>query len=74
MSNLPLGADNDPSAPYNIREKVFKFDLNVKGIAFWDYNEYLDVEEAQQSIHERLIEALKQLGDVDVCSSDIAIY
>jgi hypothetical protein len=30
MSNLPLGAENDPFAPYNVQEETFKFDLGVK--------------------------------------------
>lgn len=74
MSNLPLGAEYDPKAPFNGEEKVFKFDLNVKGIAYWEYNGYLDIDEAQQSIKERLVAALSQLGDIDIVTSDVAIY
>ena len=36
MSNLPLGAENDPFAPYNVQEETFKFDLGVKGIAWYE--------------------------------------
>ena len=74
MSNLPLGAEYDPNAPYNEEEKVFKFDLNVKGIAYWCYNGYLDVDEAQQAIKERLLATLSQLGDIDIITSDVAVY
>lgn len=74
MSNLPLGAEFDPNAPFNTEEKTFKFDLEVKGIAYWEYNGYLNVEEAQQTIKERLLAALSQLGDIDIVTSDVSIY
>lgn len=74
MSNLPLGAKYDPKAPFNTEEKTFKFDLEVKGIAYWEYNGYLDVEEAQQTIKSRLLSALSQLGDIDIITSDVSIY
>lgn len=74
MSNLPLGAEFDPNAPFNTKEKTFKFDLGVKGVAYWEYNGYLDVEEAQQTIKERLLAALSQLGDIDIVTSDVSIY
>lgn len=32
MSNLPAGAERDPFAPYNVEEKVFKVDINAKGL------------------------------------------
>lgn len=74
MSNLPLGAEYDSRAPFNEKEKVFKFDLNIKGIAYWEYNGNLDIDEAQQSIKEKLVAALSQLGDIDIVTSDVAIY
>lgn len=74
MSNLPLGAEFDPNAPFNTKEKTFKFDLEVKGIAYWEYNGYLDTDDAQETIKNRLLTALSKLGDIDIVTSDIAIY
>lgn len=72
MSNLPLGAENDPFAPYNVKEETFKFDLGVKGIA-WYYG-FLDTDEAREDIKQRLVAALSQLGDIDIKDVDISIY
>lgn len=74
MSNLPLGAELDPNAPFNVKEKVFKFDLSVEGIAYWEYNGYLNRDEALEGIKEKLISALSRLGDIDIVTSDIEIY
>ena len=74
MSNLPLGAENDPFAPYNVQERTFKFDLGVKGIAWYEYYGYLDIDEAKETIKQRLTAALSQLGDIDINDVDIAIY
>lgn len=74
MSNLPLGAENDPFAPYNVQEETFKFDLGVKGIAWYEYYGYLDIDEAKETIKQRLTAALSQLGDIDINDVDIAIY
>ena len=74
MSNLPLGAENDPFAPYNVQAETFKFDLGVKGIAWYEYYGYLDIDEAKETIKQRLTAALSQLGDIDINDVDIAIY
>ena len=74
MSNLPLGADNDPFAPYNIQGEAFKFDLGVKGIAWYEYYGYLNIDEAKETIKQRLTAALSRLGDIDINDIDIAIY
>lgn len=74
MSNLPLGAENDPFALYNVQEETFKFDLGVKGIAWYEYYGYLDIDEAKETIKQRLTAALSQLGDIDINDVDIAIY
>lgn len=74
MSNLPLGAEFDSNAPFNTEEKIFKFNLGINGIAYWEYNGYLDVDEAQETIKRRLLAALSQLGDIDIVTSDIIIY
>lgn len=74
MSNLPLGAENDPFAPYNIQEEKFRFDLGVKGIAWYEYYSYLDIDKAKEEITQHLVTALSQLGDIDIKDIDIAIY
>lgn len=74
MSNLPLGAENDPFAPYNVKEETFKFDLGVKGIAWYEYYGFLDTDEAREDIKQRLVAALSQLRDIDIKDVNISIY
>lgn len=50
MSNLPAGAERDPFAPYNVEEKVFKVDINAKGLAWYEYYGHLDIDEAIEAI------------------------
>lgn len=73
MSNLPLGAENDPLAPYNVEEKVFKIDVNFKGLAWYEYYGSLNVDEAVETIKDRIKAALSNLGDVDVSSIDVEV-
>lgn len=73
MSSLPLGADLDPFAPYNIEEKVFKIDINAKGLAWYEYYGHLDVNEAVEAIKSRIQAALSSLGDVDISNIDIEV-
>lgn len=73
MSNLPLGADVDPFAPYNVEEKVFKIDINAKGLAWYEYYGHLDVDEAVEAIKGRIQAALSSLGDVDISNIDIEV-
>lgn len=56
-----------------MKEKVFKFELNIKGIAYYEYSNDLNVEEARRTIQSRLLEALKQLGDVDIITEDLSL-
>lgn len=73
MSNLPLGAENDPHAPYNVKEETFKFDLGVKGIAWYEYYGHLDIDEAIEAIKSRIQAALSSLGDIDISTVDIEV-
>ena len=73
MSNLPLGADLDPFAPYNIEEKVFKIDINANGLTWYEYYGHLDVDEAVEAIKSRIQAALSSLGDVDISNIDIEV-
>lgn len=74
MSNLPLGAEYDDTAPYNIKEETFKFTFVVDGTAWYEYYGLLDPEEAYAAIDERLKECLKQLGDIEISKTDLSIY
>ena len=71
MSNLPAGAERDPFAPYNVEEKVFKVDINAKGLAWYKYYGHLD--EAVEAIKSRIQAALSSLGDVDISTVDIEV-
>lgn len=62
MSNLPTGAERDPFAPYNVEEKVFKVDINAKGLAWYEYYGHLDIDEAIEAIKSRIQAALSSLG------------
>lgn len=73
MSNLPLGAEFDPHAPYNAEEKVFKIDITAKGLAWYEYYGYLNIDEAVEAIKSRIQAALGSLGDVDISSLDIEV-
>lgn len=74
MSNLPLGAEYDPCAPFNINEDTFVFDFGVKGKAWYEYCGDLDLDEARECIKQRLVEALSQLGDIEVGRVDFSMY
>lgn len=74
MSNLPAGANNDPRAPYNIQETSFSIDVNVRGIAWYEYQEPFNSDEAIDVIKNRIYFALQQCGDIDVTNIDLSIY
>lgn len=73
MSNLPAGAERDPFAPYNVEEKVFKVDINAKGLAWYEYYGHLDIDEAIEATKCGLYSALNSLGDVDISTVDIEV-
>ena len=74
MSNLPLGAEYNDAAPYNIKEETFKFTFVVDVPAWYEYYGLQDPEEAYVAIDERLKECLKQLGDIEISKTDLSIY
>lgn len=45
MSNLPLGAELDERAPFNVNEKVFKFSVEITGDFYYEYQGTLDTDE-----------------------------
>lgn len=73
MSNLPLGADLDPSAPYNMNEETFNINLSIKGLAWYEYYGSLDTSEAYTVIYSRILAALKQVGDIEVEIIDLEL-
>lgn len=76
MSNYPAGAENDPFAPYNVKEKVFKFDINIKGIYYHEYFGTLDYTDAISVIEGRIKAAINQVldqGDIDCISTDVGV-
>ena len=74
MSNLPMGAECDEFAPYNVKEEKFKFTFTVDGTAWYEYYGFLDPEEAYDAIESRLKECLKQVGDIEISKTDLSIY
>lgn len=69
-----MGAEYDEFAPYNVKETTFKFELGIKGTAWYEYYGDLDTDEALDTIESRIREALVQLGDIEVKNIDISIY
>ena len=67
MSNLPMGAENDINAPYNIEEKVYKFSVEITGDFYYEYEKFLDKDEGEIAtlIKERIISLLETQGDID---------
>ena len=75
MSNYPEGAEYDARAPYNTEEKIFKFEINIKGLYYYEYNGQLDIEEAEQAIKEALQNIIDSKdGNVDVINTDISVF
>ena len=73
MSNLPAGAERDPFAPYNVEEKVFKVDINAKGLAWYEYYGHLDINDDIKPLMSSIQAALSSLGDVDISTVDIEV-
>ena len=72
MSNLPLGAEMDESAPYNINEKVFKFSVEITGDFFYEYFGTLDKDEFEiaELLKQRFADDLALRGDIDITKLD----
>lgn len=73
MSNLPLGAEMDESAPYNINEKVFKFSVEITGDFFYEYFGTLDKDEFEiaELLKQRFADDLALRGDIDITKLDV---
>lgn len=75
MSNLPLGAEMDESAPYNINEKVFKFSVEITGDFFYEYFGTLDKDEFEiaELLKQRFADDLALRGDIDITKLDVYV-
>ena len=75
MSNLPLGAEMDESAPYNINEKVFKFSVEITGDFFYEYFGTLDKDEFEiaELLKQRFADDLALKGDIDITKLDVYV-
>lgn len=75
MSNLPLGAKMDESAPYNINEKVFKFSVEITGDFFYEYFGTLDKDEFEiaELLKQRFADDLALRGDIDITNLDVYV-
>ena len=75
MSNLPLGAEMDESAPYNINEKVFKFSVEITGDFFYEYFGTLDKDEFElaELLNQRFADDLALRGDIDITKLDVYV-
>lgn len=75
MSNLPLGAEMDESAPYNINEKVFKFSVEITGDFFYEYFGTLDKDEFEiaELLKQRFADDLTLRGDIDITKLDVYV-
>lgn len=75
MSNLPLGAEMDESAPYNISEKVFKFSVEITGDFFYEYFGTLDKDEFEiaELLKQRFADDLALRGDIDITKLDVYV-
>lgn len=76
MSNYPLGAKDDLSAPYNEQEEVFSFNVEIKGNIFVAYNGYLDKDEVLKRYREKLQSYIDSLedGDIGITNSFIEVW
>lgn len=75
MSNLPLGAEMDESAPYNINEKVFKFSVEITGDFSYEYFGTLDKDEFEiaELLKQRFADDLALRGDIDITKLDVYV-
>ena len=71
MSNIPLGAEGDPLAPYNFDEKVFKFSVEVKGDFYYEYSG--DESDIAKLLKERIADLIGTQGDIDMSCIEVCV-
>lgn len=75
MSNLPLGAELDERAPFNVNEKVFKFSVEITGDFYYEYQGTLDTDEFEiaELLKQRIADDLALRGDIDITKLDVYV-
>lgn len=75
MSNLPLGAELDERAPFNVNEKVFKFSVEITGDFFYEYFGTSDKDEFEiaELLKQRFADDLALRGDIDITNLDVYV-
>ena len=75
MSNLPLGAELDERAPFNVNEKVFKFSVEITGDFYYEYFGTLDKDEFEiaELLKQRFADDLALRGDIDITKLDVYV-
>ena len=75
MSNLPLGAELDERAPFNVNEKVFKFSVEITGDFYYEYFGTLDKDEFEiaELLKQRFADDLALRGDIDITELDVYV-
>lgn len=76
MSNLPLGAELDERAPFNVNEKVFKFSIEITGDFYYEYQGTLDTDELEiaNMIKGRIENLSLSQGDVDLDEISVGVH
>ena len=76
MSNLPLGAELDERAPFNVNKKVFKFSIEITGDFYYEYQGTLDTDELEiaNMIMGRIENLLLSQGDVDLDEISVGVH
>ena len=75
MSNLPLGAELDERAPFNVKEKVFKFSVGITGDFYYEYQGTLDIDELEiaRMLKERIADFMVSNGDIDLDEINVKV-
>lgn len=76
MSNLPLGAELDERAPFNVNEKIYKFSVEITGDFYYEYQGTLDTDELEiaNTIKGRIENLLLSQGDVDLDEISVGVH
>ena len=75
MSNYPEGAEFDSRAPYNVEEVKFKFEINLKGMYYYEGNPPIDTDEAEEVVRKALEDFITARdGNIEIKHSDISIF
>lgn len=76
MSNLPLGAELDERAPFNVNEEVFKFSVEITGDFYYQYQGTLDTDEFEitRILKERIGDYMRSNGDIDLDEISVEVH